>query len=86
MHEDELRHAVRAALDGVFPNVSFNEFGTVMVSLAENPVGCKTVRLADGSLAVNLEAPVLLDVPPPSANFYELSVHCRRTLTTEGSW
>jgi hypothetical protein len=72
MNEDELRRAIMANLEGAFANVVLNEFGTVMVPMPGNPIGCKTARLADDSLIVNLEAPILFDVPTPSSSLYEL--------------
>ncbi|GAA2863852.1 hypothetical protein Acy02nite_72330 [Actinoplanes cyaneus] len=72
MDEDELRRTVRKSLDEAFTGVSLTESGTIMVPMPDNPIGCKTARLADGSLTVNLEAPVLFDVPAPSAVLYEL--------------
>ncbi|RAN97444.1 hypothetical protein GAR05_03564 [Micromonospora saelicesensis] len=72
MNEDELQRAIKVSLDETFANVALNEFGTIMVPLPGNPIGCKTARLADQSLIVNLEAPVLFDVPTPPASLYEL--------------
>ena len=72
MNEDELRRAIKASLDEAFANVALNEFGTIMVPMPGNPIGCKTARLADDSLVVNIEAPILFDVPTPPSSLYEL--------------
>jgi hypothetical protein len=72
MDEDSLRSALKSMLEASFPNVSTNEFGSVVVSFPDNPVGCKVSRLPDGSLVVNLESPILLDVPSPQSEVYEL--------------
>lgn len=70
--EDELRTTLQAMLGSSFSNVSVNDFGSVMISLPDNPVACKVNRLRDGSLVVNIESPVLLDVPSPRPDVYEL--------------
>ncbi|WFE47688.1 hypothetical protein [Verrucosispora sp. WMMD1129] len=72
MNEDEIRNAIKMSLEAAFSNVVVNEFGSVMVYMPGNPIGCKIARLPDGSLIVNLEAPILLDVPTPPSSLYEL--------------
>src|SRR4051812_27639027 len=69
---DALREMLQASLSAAFPNVSVNEFGSVMTSFPDNPVACKVATLPDGALVVNLESPVLLDIPSPKPEVYEL--------------
>ncbi len=71
-NEDELRTTVHGMLAGVFPDVWVNDYGSIMVQLPRNPVKCVAAKLPEGSLVVNLESPVLLDVPKPQPDVFQL--------------
>jgi hypothetical protein len=52
-------------LAGQFDHVSVNEFGNVLIPLPDNPVVWKAKTAIDASPVVQIESPVLLDVPAP---------------------
>jgi hypothetical protein len=70
--ESGLRSTLRELLEATFPSVSVTDSGAFMVSLRANPVGCKIRTLTDGGAAIEIESPVLLDLPPPTAELFQL--------------
>lgn len=80
MEEASTRAVVEAFLNQSFNNVELNEFGAFMVWLPDNPVRCEIRRLDSGEVIVIVESPVLMDVPPPPREIYELICLIQRDL------
>lgn len=69
---EDVREHVLATLRGAYPEVGIDEWGSVVVMFRDFPVHCKFSRASDGEPVVLVQAPVLLDVPAPPGELYEL--------------
>jgi hypothetical protein len=68
----DLQVAVTALLEASFTSVSGTAEGGILVAFPDNPVHCYIGELPDGTLVVDLESPVFLDIPEPEPDVYQL--------------
>lgn len=72
MDEAAVQVDVRSFLEQSFDEVSMSEFGGLMIWLPDNPAKCEIQVLEGGTVIVKIESPVLMDVPPPPQEMFEL--------------